>query len=87
MGVESWAPMTSVISGAVPPPLRWSAPAGGRRPELAALRRDARPERLAGIARYAPPVPRDGGLVESDGIIAQENGEPLDDGRLTYNWK
>lgn len=38
-------------------------------------------EVAAHLARFRP------GASGDDLIIAQENGEPLDDGRLTYNWK
>jgi integrase len=38
-------------------------------------------EIAAHLARFRP------GASGDDLIIAQENGEPLDDGRLTYNWK
>jgi hypothetical protein len=67
--VESWAPMRTVLSGQTPPPLRWSAPAGGaRRPELAALRPETRPERLVGVPRSAPPISR--ALPGVAGIVA-----------------
>jgi hypothetical protein len=67
--VESWAPMRTVLSGQTPPPLRWSAPAGGaRRPELAALRPQDRPERLVGVPRSAPPISR--ALPGVAGIVA-----------------
>jgi hypothetical protein len=67
--VESWAPMRTILSGQVPPPLRWTAPAGGhRRPELAAIRPDARPVRLVGVPRSAPPIFRE--LPGIAGIVA-----------------
>jgi hypothetical protein len=67
--VDRWAPMRTILSGQVSPPLRWSAPAGGhRRPELAALRPESRPKRLVGVPRSAPPISRQlPGIV---GIIA-----------------
>ncbi|WP_299957458.1 hypothetical protein [uncultured Modestobacter sp.] len=65
--VDGWPAMRTIM-GEVPPPLRWSPPVGGaRRPELAALRPGATPERLVGVPRVAPPARRpDGGLVGMD---------------------
>lgn len=69
--VDGWAPMRTVLSGQTPPPLRWSAPAGGaRRPELAALRPESRPVRLVGVPRSAPPISR--ALPGIAGIVSMD---------------
>jgi len=67
---ESWPVMRTVISGHVPPPLRWTPPSPRpRRPELAALYPAAPHPRVVGVPRVAPPFRRPGGLVEMDGRL------------------